>query len=186
MTVDDTPPELSRRDALKTGGIGLVGGVAVVTIAAAGDGQALRDRGSSDIDLTEADISILVAVAEVVYPSEVTVDSDFVRRYVRRLGPQRSEQMRETVAGLQAQSRSTYGRRFDQLPPVKRAALLRALGVDRVYPRPEGTLSTRIRYHVVNGLLYALFTDPKGARLFGIENPLGHPGGYYRGDGNER
>jgi len=51
--------------------------------------------------------------------------------------------------------------------------------------RPDGTVPARIRYHLVNGLLYALFTSPVGTRLFGIRNPIGYPGGYYGSDRGE-
>jgi hypothetical protein len=34
-----------------------------------------------------------------------------------------------------------------------------------------------VRHLVVNDLLYALYASPTGARLAGLENPPGHPGG---------
>jgi len=35
----------------------------------------------------------------------------------------------------------------------------------------------RVRYYLVNDLLFALYSSPTGGKLVGIENPQGHPGG---------
>ena len=48
---------------------------------------------------------------------------------------------------------------------------------DRAYPDPAGTAPQRIRYYVLNGLLYALYASPRGAELVGSTNPEGYPGG---------
>jgi hypothetical protein len=51
-------------------------------------------------------------------------------------------------------------------------------------PDPDGTDAGRVRYYVVNELLYALYASPTGGELVGIENPRGYPGGtasYRRG-----
>jgi hypothetical protein len=184
---------LTRRDGLRAGAVGLVGGGAVAAVKTAleknplAGGDSGPGSGESDTasELTGSELSVLQATAEVVYPTEVEADESFFRGYVSRLGPERTEQIKRTVGALQAQAKSAYGRAFEQLSPERREALLRDLGVDRAHPNPEGTVATRVRYHIVNGLLYALFTNPKGSRLLGIENPLGYPGGYYRGKDNE-
>ena len=38
-------------------------------------------------------------------------------------------------------------------------------------------MSDRVRFFVVNELLFALYSSPTGGSLVGIENPVGHPGG---------
>jgi hypothetical protein len=52
------------------------------------------------------------------------------------------------------------------------------MAVDRTGSSPNGNIPERIRYYVVNQLLYGLYTAPTGGRLLGIENPVGHPGGF--------
>jgi hypothetical protein len=58
------------------------------------------------------------------------------------------------------------------------------LGVRTAEPDPDGTDVERVRYYVVNELLFALYSSPTGGELVGLENPQGHPGGidsYRRG-----
>jgi hypothetical protein len=60
------------------------------------------------------------------------------------------------------------------------------MGADTVDPDPDGGDVARVRYYVVNELLFALYASPTGAELLGLENPQGHPGGlasYQRGPG---
>jgi hypothetical protein len=52
------------------------------------------------------------------------------------------------------------------------------MGVQSAESDSGGGVPERIRYHLVNSLLYALFTSPMGSELVGISNPTGHPGGY--------
>jgi len=71
------------------------------------------------------------------------------------------------------------------LSVADRDSLLREVGADTAPPDPDGTNAERVRFYVVNELLYALYTSPTGGELVGIENPQGHPGGtdtYQRGD----
>jgi hypothetical protein len=62
------------------------------------------------------------------------------------------------------------------------------MGLSITDPRPAGTDRERVRYYLVDELLYALYASPTGGRLLGIENPPGHPGGldsYQRGPDGE-
>lgn len=177
--------KLTRRDALLAIAGGGATGYGLHAATASGDGAAAP--GETDTDLDTDEVETLVSVAEVVYPSEVDVTAGFVSRYVSGLGPTRRNRIRIAIGELNDQSQSWYGAAFGSVTPSEREALLRRLGVDAVQSRPDGTVAERIRYHVVNGLLYALFTTPKGSRLVGIEEPKGHPGGYaaYRTGGPE-
>jgi hypothetical protein len=166
---------LTRRDALAAiaaGGLGagslLASEFAVGRRAAAADGDRFDDE----------EIGMLVAVATAVYPTAVAVDPSFVETYTRRVSPDRRDAMRGALAALDDHTRRLRGRAFVALPPAQRESALRELGVDRVHPRPDGTAPERIRYHLVNTLLYALFSTPRGSELVGITNPLGYPGGY--------
>jgi len=176
---------LTRRDAiLAIGGGALAGYTLHGEPPDAGEGGVVE---ATSAELEAADLEALVAVAEVVYPSAVDVTGEFVSTYVSRRVPARRRGIREAIGSLDDQAQSWYGARLPSATVGEREALLRRMGVDAVQPRPEGTVSERVRYYVVNGLLYALFTTPKGSRLVGIEEPQGYPGGYaaYRSGGSE-
>lgn len=174
--------ELTRRDAVKAmlvGG-GAAGGSLIASEALSGTGDTRTDG-----EYTDGDIDAMVGVAEVVYPSEVEVTTGFIEPYVARLSDERQGALSETISDLDAATRARFGRPFtDEQSASSREAMLRSLGVHRVESRPAGNVPERVRYHLVNTLLYALFTSPKGSELVGIVSPLGHPGGfgYYHDD----
>lgn len=166
--------ELSRRDAIVALVAGTGGGVANLAAGAVFEDSDRPDAGL----LTQAEVDTLVAVAEVVYPSELAGVKQFVEGYVGGLGEDRKSAVAATLSELDSHTRRTRGRSFADLPPAARESVLRGLGVNRVEPAPGGTFPERVRYFVVNQLLYGLFTSPKGSRLVGISNPVGYPGGY--------
>ncbi|WP_416839487.1 gluconate 2-dehydrogenase subunit 3 family protein [Haloferax sp. DFSO52] len=170
---------LTRRDAVAVlAGLGIVGGGAVAIdqfdppTAESGEG------GGSDAPATSL-LETMVAAGEVVYPSETEGIAPFVETYVlgRTRDEQRGSQMRTTAAELDDVARDWYGSPYSTLLTDERDSLLRELGADTADPVADGTLSERIRFHVVNELLYAFYASPTGGRLVGIENPIGHPGG---------
>lgn len=168
--------ELTRRDALKA--LALGGGSAGVSLLASE--TLVDDESSAGADgYTDADVETLYCVAEVVYPSAVDVTREFVETYVRRLPDERQAMTARTVEQLNSATASRYGRAFvEDDSPARREAMLRSLGVHRVESTPDGTVPERVRYHLVNTLLYALFTSPTGSKLVGIPSPWGHPGGF--------
>lgn len=172
--------ELTRRDAiaaLAASGIA-VGGGAV---------YASRRERAEDDGVPDVDTESLVALAEVLYPDEVTASADFVETYV--LGrieerPDYYDQLNALLDGLDERGTQWYDGTFADLSVDDRDSLLRELGLETVEPDPVGTESERMRYYLVNELVYALFTSPAGGELVGTENPTGHPGGldaYQRG-----
>ena len=123
---------------------------------------------------------MLVAVAEVLYPSSVAVTREFVETY--SLGRQSVDEeylarMSETLEEVRTTSRLETGRAYASLGPDLRDEVLRATGADRAYADPEGTVAQRIRYYVIDELLYAFYATPKGAEFVGSRNPVGYPGG---------
>lgn len=166
---------LTRRDALEAlAGGGLAAGGALAVSERAVD----TEPPASSTDLSAVEVATAAAVAEVVYPSAVDVTTAFVERYLRGLDAERTAALIETVEDLNRHTRSRYGEAFHELDSRdKRDAVLRSLGVDRVRSVPTGTVPERVRYHLVNSLLYALFVTPKGGELVGISNPTGYPGG---------
>lgn len=174
--------DLTRRDAI----LALVASGAVVGGVGAAIERTRNDR-SDDNEFDDELLPHLVAVAEVVYPSAVTPTTEFVRTYTLGRTSDRPEYRRglETATrDLVEESQRRYGAKPAALPVPKRDQLLRTLGVATTVPDPDGTVPGRIRYYVVEELLYALYTTPVGGKLVGHENPDGHPGGldaYQRG-----
>jgi hypothetical protein len=170
--------ELTRRDALAAlAGTGIVGGGAAATVARSGNDDPERP-GAADQD--ESVLASLVAAARVLYPSEVSGIEPFVRTYsLRRFDarPEYGRGVREAVAVLDDHARAWYGADFRGLGSEDRDELLRSMGVETADPDRDGTAAERVRFFVVNELLYALYTSPTGGTMVGIENPQGHPGG---------
>ncbi|MFC7074568.1 gluconate 2-dehydrogenase subunit 3 family protein [Halovenus rubra] len=134
----------------------------------------------------ESTVQTYVAVAEVVYPTTLSGIETFVRSFIaaRLDREERGTAMRDAVTELQTVADEWYDSSFESLAPETRDSLLRELGVDEADEDPDGTVSARVRFYVVNELLLALYSSPTGGELVGIENPQGHPGGtdtYQRG-----
>jgi hypothetical protein len=161
--------QLTRRDAL----LALAGGGIVASTA-------LDSTATSEDPIAADDVETLLHLAEVLYPSAVTPTPEFVRTYVT--GRYRSDE--ERLAGLRSAldvvrrtSRRKTGRALGTLDVDTRDEVLRATGGGRAYPNPDGTTAQQVRYYVINDLLYALYTTPKGGELVGNPNPSGYPGG---------
>ena len=168
--------QLTRRDALASLAATSLGfGGLSWSMAELSDGNVGVSR---DRSLASRRLETLLAVAEVVYPAEVEVEPAFVETYFGGQPEERTEQFIETANDLDDLARERAGEPFAVLSPEERTALFREVGVGRTAPDPDGTVPERIRYHLVNGLLYALYTSPTGGSLFGVTNPVGHPGGY--------
>jgi len=164
---------LTRRDALlAAAGAGTVAVVGVSLGANVGGERAGRES------VTDSDVETVVALAEVVYPSEVEATDEFAETYVTELHESRRRGVTAAIDDLDRESRRTHSRDFAAFASGQRATLLRELGVHRSRPIADGTVPERVRFFLVNGLLYALFVTPTGTGLLGIENPLGYPGGY--------
>ena len=171
---------LTRRDALAAAAVGGGGAAVAFTTELGGEGPSA----ASTERLSDAAVTTAHAVATVVYPSAVDVTEQFVGTYLAGLSSERTNGVARAVDALNGRAREQYGIAFARLSLAERETLLRELGVDRVASDADGTGSERIRYYLVNELLYALLTSPAGSRLFGVDNPVGYPGGvegYQRG-----
>ena len=180
--------ELTRRDALaalSAAGATIGGGV----LAARFDPPRADDEAGRPVDATDSDatvslstgiLDLLEAVAGVIYPDGVENRRAFVESYV--LGrvadrPGYRDGLREAAAHLDAVARDWHDASYADLDADTRDQILRDLGVDTADPDPEGPITDRIRFYLVNDLLFAFYSSPTGGRLVGIENPIGHPGG---------
>ncbi|RDZ47020.1 Tat (twin-arginine translocation) pathway signal sequence [Haloferax sp. Atlit-10N] len=179
---------LTRRDALAVlAGLGVTGGAVSLTQfdpptadSTGKEGGSTGEDGSGGDDTPPTAVrDTMAAAAEVVYPSAAEGVSEFVEAYVvgRARDDSRRAAMADAATELDDVARDWEGAAFGDLPAADRDRLLRELGVDAADPIPDGTLSERLRFHVVNELLYAFYASPTGGRLVGIENPIGHPGG---------
>lgn len=161
---------LTRRDA--------VAALAAVGVTVGG-GALAWDRLADD-ELGEEEHETLVALARTVYPSVVEGVPEFVERYTvgrARQRPAYARGIASAIATLDDYAIEFFDGEFATLDAATRDKLLRQLAVDTVDPDPDGTAPQRVRYYLVNELLYALYTTPTGGELVGIENPQGHPGG---------
>lgn len=165
---------LTRRDAL--------GALAVL-----GLGSAAVGRGRESDSGTEHVRATMVAVADLLSPSAVTVDEEFVGTFVlgrAHVQPTYERRVTAAVAALDRTARREFGAPFASLSPTRRRSVFGAMGVDRAVSNPDGSPPQQVRYYLVHELLYALYSSPTGGRLLGMENPPGYPGGrraYQRG-----
>jgi len=182
--------ELSRRDAVAAlAALGLGGGAAATYARRNGGEDGDQQPGPGDDAAGVSNdhaLRVAVAVAETIYPAEVTGVEQFVGEFLgeRLRQPDHGDGVREAVSAVEDQARTWYDESFVSLAPERRDQLLREIGADVADEDPDGTVAERVRYYLVNDLLLALYTSPRGGDLVGIENPQGHPGGtdsYQRG-----
>jgi hypothetical protein len=164
---------------------GLVGS----TLAAAGYGYGIdfeTSSGTAAAAQSTADqasqyhIDVLTAVARAVYPSAVSVETSFIeRRVFGRIEPKPGhfEELVAAIEAVDSHARARFGGGITEISPGRRRQVLQSMGVTTVHPTADGTTAERVRFYLVNDLLYVLFTSPKSSDLLGIDNPPGHPGG---------
>ncbi|WP_053948362.1 gluconate 2-dehydrogenase subunit 3 family protein [Halolamina sediminis] len=179
--------QLTRRDALaalSAAGIGSVAGCSAPDADSWDEGE---PSGDADPELGDDDLETLVALAGVLYPSEVENVGEFVTEWVRprvRERPEHGRGMLDAVATLNEYAESLEGAAYADLDAGTREELLSYMAVDTADPDPDGDDDQRVRYYLVNDLLFGLYASPTGASLAGLENPPGYPGGtasYQRG-----
>lgn len=168
--------DLTRRKtiaAVLTGGLGSGVGLS-------GLSEGLQTSNSQRIQgpITNQETEVLISLAEVVYPSTISGYADLVEGYLEYQSSVRLQAIRDAARELDGAAKRRYGGAFASLNMDEREMLLRELGVDRAGADSSGSVPERVRSLLVNGLLYALFTNPAGTSLIGIENPRGYPGGY--------
>lgn len=172
--------ELTRRDALAAlaaAGVSVGAGATLLS----------RQRGDLESRPLGDELDTLGAVADVLYPDSVDGVSSFVERYAGGLvenRPRYAEQIGTSATYVDDYARSWHDQTFSSLDAATRDEVLRDMGADVASADPDGSDVERVRYYVVNELLFALYTSPTGGELVGLENPQGHPGGvasYQRG-----
>ncbi|NHX36095.1 MULTISPECIES: gluconate 2-dehydrogenase subunit 3 family protein [Halolamina] len=172
---------LTRRDALAALSAVGAGGVAGCSApSAARDDETTTASDANPPELGEDELETLVALAAVLYPSEVENAAEFVEAYVRPRVRDRPEHGRGMVAAIETldeYAENLEGERYAALDAAAREELLAYMAVDTADPDPDGDDDERVRYYLVNDLLFGLYASPTGASLAGLENPPGYPGG---------
>lgn len=158
-----------------------------MAIGAAGYGYGIQPSstepitgGSADRSTTERHVETVAAVGNAVYPSSVTVEESFVEeRVFGRVEPRTGhfEEVRKAADAVDGYAKARFGERLVELHSDQRRQLLDSMGVAESHPTPDGTTAERIRFYLINDLLFALFSSPESAHLTGIDNPPGYPGG---------
>jgi hypothetical protein len=182
---------LTRRDALaalSAAGISAAAGCAAPDAETWGEEPSTPSDDAPDTpELGEDDLETLVALAGVLYPSEVENVAAFVAEWVRprvRERPEHGRGMLDAISILDEYAENLEGERYVDLDSEAREELLSYMAVDTADPDPHGDDDERVRYYLVNDLLFGLYASPTGASLAGLENPPGYPGGtasYQRG-----
>jgi hypothetical protein len=174
-------PELSRRDAIVALG---AAGVATAGLGALA-WETLEDDESEDSPADRRET--IVAAAEALYPSEVDGVAAFIDTYVVGRIQNREaylEGIQESAGQLEEYAEYWYDEPFADLDRARRQQVFDEFGLADAEPDPEGNEVERVRYYLVNELLFAFYSSPTGGELVGLENPQGHPGGtdsYQRG-----
>jgi hypothetical protein len=175
----DPDAELTRRDAMAA----LSAAGAATALGGSLSWAVLADEDDTDgttDGFTEHERATLVALAEELYPSAVTGIPEFVERYTVgrvRDRPEYAAGMSEALATLDEYAETWAGGRFVDLDSGRREDIIEIMGVPTADPEADGIDPERVRFYLVNELLFALYTTPTGGELVGIENPQGHPGG---------
>jgi len=182
-----TDYELTRRDALKAlgaAGVAVTGGAAALAWNESEDDDTVEsaedDADASESEFGEHERETYRAVAAIVYPSEVAGVQEFVDSYLAgrvEADPERAADMATAVADLDVYTREWEDTVFTALDTETQEETLRGMGVNASDPDPHGDPRHRVRYYLVNDLLFALYSSPTGGELVGIENPQGYPGG---------
>ncbi|AUV81429.1 hypothetical protein C2R22_06980 [Salinigranum rubrum] len=177
---DESAAPTRRQFLTALGGIG-------IAVASAGDGGqstagpvvAERSRWT-EAPSSQYHVRVATAVADAVYPPSISVDESFVeRRVFGRVEPTPGhfDELLDTIEVVDRYARTRFGSRVPALSPAARRQALQSMGVTAVHPTADGTTAERVRYYLVNDLLFALFTSPKSSERTGVDNPPGYPGG---------
>lgn len=172
--------ELTRRDALAAlAASGTLLGGTIAHTAPPRSTPSTPTQEATDTSLDPHYLDTTIDIAAVIYPSQVTGLRDFVTTYLngRLDDADYTTGFTATIDRLDELSTDWYQAKYVDLTPANQETMLHETGAATADPAPSGTPGSRIRYYLVNELLYALYTSPTGGRLVGIENPQGYPGG---------
>ena len=185
---DDTDQTPTRRQTLLALGGATLGAAGYgYGVASTSDRSSVAGARDGENSVDPPQVETLTAIAAAVYPSEVNVDQTYVEQHVlNRTEPKPGhfDGLLSAIEAVDDYARARFGGRMPDISEGRRRQVLHSMGVTTVHPTPDGTTAERVRYYLINDLLYALFTSPASSALTGIDNPPGYPGGreaYQRG-----
>jgi len=158
--------KLTRRDALSA-------------LAAAGITSTAGCAGS-DSNADGSPMETLIGVADVLYPSEVEPTEDFIEAFMfGRITDEEAYRERLTagIETLNEVADEEFGSAFLALGADERVALFEETALRSGESVHDGTDVEQLNYHVLDELLFAFYSSPKGGELVGNPNPRGFPGG---------
>jgi hypothetical protein len=177
--------KLTRRDAMAA--LSAAAGSAVAGCSAPTEEYGESADETAEPTLNSREMETLETLAGILYPSDAENVEGFVDEYATqrvRQDPDHGRGVLDAIERLDEYTETIYGERFTALSPAEQEETLAQMPVATADPVPDGSDAERVRYFLVNDLLYAFYASPTGASLAGLENPPGYPGGtssYKRG-----
>jgi hypothetical protein len=164
--------ELTRRDA-----IGALGTAGIASLAGCSSLFGSENGGPQE----NAGIQTLVALGEVLYPSETEVTEEFVQTYMYgRITDEQAYQQQLTsgVETLDSEAQSAHEAPFRELSADQRVSVIENTDLRTGDSVPDGNAIEQVNYHLIDELLFAFYASPTGGELVGNTNPRGWPGGF--------
>jgi hypothetical protein len=122
----------------------------------------------------------LVGVADVLYPSEVEPTEDFIETFMFGRITDEEDHRERLTAGIETLNTladEEFGSPFMALGTDERVALFEETELRSGESVHDGTDIEQLNYHILDELLFAFYSSPKGGELVGNPNPRGFPGG---------
>jgi len=123
----------------------------------------------------------MMALAEVLYPSEAEVTEEYLGTYLYgRMVDEESyrSEVQSGVETLDGLAQDAHSSPFAELSADQRVGLIEDTDLRSGASVEDGTDVERVNYHLVDELLFAFYASPTGGELVGNPNPRGWPGGY--------
>lgn len=123
----------------------------------------------------------LVALAEVLYPSEAEPTSEFVETFMYGRINDEEAYRAELESGVETLNRlanDQHGEDFHALDADQRVSVIENTDLRTGASDEEGSDVERTNYYLLDELLFAFYSSPVGGELVGSTNPRGFPGGF--------
>jgi len=143
------------------------------------------DSGDGDETATtaegSAEMETLVALAEVLYPSDVEPTAEFVETFMFGRIHDEEAYRAELVSGIETLdglATDQHDGPFRSLGHDERVAVIENSELRSGASDDEGSDVERLNYYLLDELLFSFYSSPTGGELVGNQNPRGYPGGF--------
>lgn len=173
--------QLTRRDALT-----VLGTASVATTAGCSGLLSDSDTGETDAEPGEGGgdttpMETLLALGEVLYPSDTDVTQSFIETYLMGRVADKDgyrTELKQGVTHLNSVAQEAHAAPFAALERSERVSLIQESELRSGVSLADGTDIQRVNYYLIDELLFAFYASPTGGELVGNENPRGFAGGY--------